>query len=197
MHGYRAGLAEMVRGSEFLARIEPGCRQYVSVPLGGSESVTCVTSGCWLVRDDDGPLVAMLKSADHGMGESLELEVIAPIQPAQWRAGAPAELWRLMARAQRVPRTGPRAALAALPRGRGSAADGTHPSVDPARGDRPARRGLGADRAPGVWDRRARRAPAGERRPPPARAAPAPGRRGRARRSPPCTSRPRCRTARL
>ena len=95
MHGYRAGLAEMVRGSEFLARIEPGAPEYVSVPLGGSESVTCVTSGCWLVRDDDGPLVAMLKSADHGMGESLELEVIAPQRERGEQVLA--ELWRLMA----------------------------------------------------------------------------------------------------
>ena len=41
----------------------------MTVPLGEHESVTCVQSGLWLARDDDGPLVVMLKSADHGMGE--------------------------------------------------------------------------------------------------------------------------------
>ena len=78
MHGYRAGLAELARGSDFLAGLQPGALEHVTVPLGEHESITCVQSGFWLVRDDEGPLIAMLKSEDRGMGESLALEVMAP-----------------------------------------------------------------------------------------------------------------------
>jgi hypothetical protein len=75
--GYRAGLAELVRGSEWMDAIEPGAVEYVTVPLGEHESITCVRSGLWLVSDDDGPVVISLRSEDHGMGESLGLEAMA------------------------------------------------------------------------------------------------------------------------
>ena len=77
IEGYRAGLAELVRSSEWGPRLELGAVEHVTVPLGEHESVTCVQSGMWLARDDDGPLVVMLNSEDHGMGESLGLEVMA------------------------------------------------------------------------------------------------------------------------
>ena len=75
--GYRAGLAELVRGAEWMSELEFGAVAHVTVPLGEHESVLCVESGVWLVRDDDGPLVAMLKNEDHGMGERLALEIMA------------------------------------------------------------------------------------------------------------------------
>jgi hypothetical protein len=77
MHGYRAGLAELVRGGPWASQIELGAVEYVAVPLGEHESVTCVVSGMWLVDGDDGGLVVMLRSADRGDGESLGLEVMA------------------------------------------------------------------------------------------------------------------------
>ena len=94
MHGYRAGLAELARGSAWLEQLEPSALEHVTVPLGEHESVTCVQSGFWLVRDAEGPLIAMLKSDDRGMGESLALEVMAPERERAERALA--ELWALM-----------------------------------------------------------------------------------------------------
>jgi hypothetical protein len=94
MHGYRAGLAELVRAPDFLARLELGAVEHTTVPLGERESVLCVQSGLWLVRDADGPLVLMLKSEDRGMGEQLALEAMAP---ARERAESViAQLWSLM-----------------------------------------------------------------------------------------------------
>jgi hypothetical protein len=77
IEGYRAGLAELVRTSEWGPDLEPGAVEYVTIPLGEHESSTCVESGLWLVRDDEGPLVLMLKSQNTGMGENLGLEVMA------------------------------------------------------------------------------------------------------------------------
>jgi DNA polymerase III delta prime subunit len=94
MHGYRAGLAELVRAGEWMEQFQLGAVEHTTVPLGEHESVLCVQSGLWLVRDADGPLVLMLKSSDHGMGESLALEAMAP---ARERAEAAlAELWAIM-----------------------------------------------------------------------------------------------------
>ena len=76
IEGYRAGLAELVRSSEWGPRLELGAVEHVTVPLGEHESVACVESGLWLAHDDEGPLVVMLRSVDHGMGESLGLEVM-------------------------------------------------------------------------------------------------------------------------
>jgi len=81
MQGYRAGLAELARGLPFMPQLQPGAVEHVAVPLGQRETITCVQSGLWLIRDEDGPLVAMLKSDDRGMGESLGLEVMAHDRP--------------------------------------------------------------------------------------------------------------------
>ena len=82
------------------------------------------------------------------MGESLGLEVMAAERE---RGGARAgRALDADARAQRVPRPGARAALAALPRRRGRAADRAHAAADRARPDRAPAGRAGADRAPGV-----------------------------------------------
>jgi hypothetical protein len=94
MQGYRAGLAELVRGGSWMPKLELGAVEHVTVPLGERESVTCVQSGLWFVRDADGPLVAMLKQDDSGMGESLALEVMAAARGRAERVLA--DLWRLM-----------------------------------------------------------------------------------------------------
>jgi hypothetical protein len=80
MMGYRAGLMELVRGGEWAGEIELGGVERITVPLGEGEAIACVQSGLWLVGDGpDGPrCVVMLKSVDHGAGESLALEVMAP-----------------------------------------------------------------------------------------------------------------------
>jgi ATPase family associated with various cellular activities (AAA) len=92
--GYRAGLAELVRGSQWLASIKLGAVEHVPVPLGEHESVLCVKSGFWLVKDDDGPSVVMLKSEDRGMGETVAAEVMAPTRARA--EDVVAELTRLM-----------------------------------------------------------------------------------------------------
>lgn len=76
MQGYRAGLAELVRGDHWSPTISLGV-EHVTVPLGADEDIRCVRSALWLIRDTDGePLVLMLKSIDGGMGETLELEAM-------------------------------------------------------------------------------------------------------------------------
>jgi cell division protease FtsH len=77
MEGYRAGLAELVRGGGWANEIQLGAASHVTVPLGEHDGVTCVESGMWLVGDRDEPLVVMLKSLDVGMAEQLALEVMA------------------------------------------------------------------------------------------------------------------------
>lgn len=78
MQGYRAGLAELVRGGPWMPSIEFGGVEHVTVALGEDESIRCVRSALWLITDEDGePLVLMLKSSDDGGGESLELEAMA------------------------------------------------------------------------------------------------------------------------
>ena len=94
MQGYRAGLAELVHGSEWMAALEFGAATHVAVPLGERENVLCVESGVWLVRDDEGPLVLMLKSEDHGMGERLALEIMVADRERGERVLG--ELWTLM-----------------------------------------------------------------------------------------------------
>ena len=94
MQGYRAGLAELVRGPEWLATMKLGAVEHVPVPLGEHDSVLCVKSGLWLVNDTDGPAVVMLKSEDHGMGENVGAEVMAPIRERAERVVS--ELTRLM-----------------------------------------------------------------------------------------------------
>jgi cell division protease FtsH len=70
MQGYRAGLAELVRGSEWIGRLELGAVEHVTVPLGEHESIVCVESGFWLASDDESPLVVMLKREDRGMARA-------------------------------------------------------------------------------------------------------------------------------
>jgi len=100
MHGYRAGLAEMVRGGEFLADLKLGGVEHVTVPLGEHEAVRCPRSALWLVRDAGGePLVLMLKASDFGPGEQLELEAMAH---AEERAGAVLDELRALMRERNV-----------------------------------------------------------------------------------------------
>jgi cell division protease FtsH len=94
MQGYRAGLSELVGGQEWLNRLQPGAVEHVTVPLGEHESISCVQSGFWLVREESGPLVVMLKSVDRGMEETLGLEVMA-VERERGEAVV-AELWALM-----------------------------------------------------------------------------------------------------
>ncbi len=80
MEGYRAGLAELVRGGAWSAELDLGGVEHVTVPLGGEESITCVQAGMWLVRDGDEPIVVMLGSGGGiggGMGDGLTLEAMA------------------------------------------------------------------------------------------------------------------------
>jgi hypothetical protein len=77
MHGYRAGIAELARGPEWLGELQFGAVEHVTVPLGENEGITCVLSGLWLARDGEDPLGLMLRSDETGMGERLVLEVMA------------------------------------------------------------------------------------------------------------------------
>jgi len=95
MDGYRAGLAELVRGGDWAAHVELGGIDHMTVPLGGQESITCVEAGLWLVRDGEQPLVVMLTATDRGMGDRLGLEVMAPER--ERAETVLAELRRLMA----------------------------------------------------------------------------------------------------
>ncbi len=94
MQGYRATLAELVRTSDWGHEFQLGPVEHVTVPLGERESIACVQSGLWFVRDDEGPLVAMLTSTDRGMGMSLGLELMLPRRERGERVLA--ELWKLM-----------------------------------------------------------------------------------------------------
>jgi hypothetical protein len=53
MQGYRAGLAELALESPWMSALQLSAPEHVTVPLGEHESITCVTAGLWLVRDDD------------------------------------------------------------------------------------------------------------------------------------------------
>jgi hypothetical protein len=48
--GYRAGLAELVRAGPYLPDMNPGGVEWMTIPLGEDETITCVRSGLWLVR---------------------------------------------------------------------------------------------------------------------------------------------------
>ena len=63
----------------------------MTVPLGEHESVLCVESGVWLVRDDEGPLVAMLKNEDQGWANASRWRSWPPTANAA--NGCSAELW--------------------------------------------------------------------------------------------------------
>jgi hypothetical protein len=81
MEGYRAGLAELVRGGRHSPWMsgagEAGPIEYEPVDVG-EQRVMCVAAGLWLVRDEDAPLLVMLRRSDHGPGHAeLGLEIMA------------------------------------------------------------------------------------------------------------------------
>ncbi|MEY2514233.1 MAG: hypothetical protein QOJ89_1591 [bacterium] len=91
MEGYRAGLAELVRGGPWSADVELGGVEHVTVPLGDEDSIICVQAGLWLVRDGDRRAVVMLSSTDHMMGGGgLSLEVMAAERHASRSCSPPA-----------------------------------------------------------------------------------------------------------
>ena len=65
-----AGLSRRAGGARAWIRVDVRARVRRGVPLDGAarraRERLCVESGVWLVRDDEGPLVAMLKSDDQG-----------------------------------------------------------------------------------------------------------------------------------
>lgn len=72
-----------------------GTPEHVTIPLGADDGVTCLRSGLWFVGDEDDRLAIMLSSADRGFGgEQLSLEVTAPDRARAETVVA--ELWRLM-----------------------------------------------------------------------------------------------------
>lgn len=81
MHGYRAGLAELVKGGRHNPWMseagEPGPIEYEPVDVG-ERRIMCVAAGLWLIRDRDEPLLLMLRREDHGPGHAeLGLEIMA------------------------------------------------------------------------------------------------------------------------
>jgi hypothetical protein len=97
MEGYRAGLAELVRGGAWSAELDLGGVEHVTVPLGGEESITCVQAGMWLVRAGDEAVVVMLGSGGGmgGMDGGLVLEAMAAER--ETAEAVLADLRRLMA----------------------------------------------------------------------------------------------------
>ena len=95
MPGVEIGLAELAgTGGWYDSAIGIRAPEHVTVPLGEDDSITCVQLGLWLVTEDDGRLAVMLASSNHGMGETLALEVMSADRA---RAEAVvADLWRLM-----------------------------------------------------------------------------------------------------
>jgi hypothetical protein len=96
MHGYRMGLAELVKSvdEEYGSHsLEPGPPEYETEEVGELR-ITCVAAGLWLLQGGaEGPLALMLTREDHGPSEaSLGLEAMAPE-----RAGAEKLLARLRA----------------------------------------------------------------------------------------------------
>jgi hypothetical protein len=83
MHGYRSGLAELVRSGAAGWMAEEGLGgespvEYETVTVGERE-IVCVAAGLWLIDDGDTPLALLLRREDHGPAEAeLGLEVMAP-----------------------------------------------------------------------------------------------------------------------
>jgi hypothetical protein len=96
-HGYRVGLAELVKGSRhgpWADEGEAGPIEYEPVDVG-EQRIMCVAAGLWLIADGDQPLLLMLRRSDHGPRQAeLGIEIMA-----RRRAAAEellAELERLM-----------------------------------------------------------------------------------------------------
>ena len=76
--GFRAGLAELAQtASMFGNGLRPAPMEYMEIDVG-DQVVSCIKAGLVLLREADGPLVALLAPPDHGEGHGLRLEVMAP-----------------------------------------------------------------------------------------------------------------------
>jgi hypothetical protein len=81
MHGYRAGLAELVKGGRHNPWMgegsESGPIEYEPVDVG-ERRIMCVAAGLWMITDHTEPLLLMLRREDHGPGHAeLGLELMA------------------------------------------------------------------------------------------------------------------------
>lgn len=83
-HGYRMGLAELVKGSRgpwMGDEHEIGPIEYEPVDIG-ERRIMCVAAGLWLVTERNGPLLLMLHRSDHGPHQTeLGLEIMANERP--------------------------------------------------------------------------------------------------------------------
>jgi hypothetical protein len=99
MHGYRAGLAELVKGGRHSPWAsedgEPGPIEYEPIDVG-ERRIMCVAAGLWLITDREEPLLLMLRRSDHGPGHAeLGLEIMA--REGETAERALREIERLMA----------------------------------------------------------------------------------------------------
>jgi hypothetical protein len=98
-HGYRVGLAELVKGAGHPGwageESQAGPIEYEPVDVG-KRRIMCVAAGLWLISDAQEPLVLMLRRSDHGPRQAeLGVEIMARERgPAERLLG---ELERLMA----------------------------------------------------------------------------------------------------
>jgi len=75
-HGYRMGIAELAqRGGSHGFVVEPGPIEYATVRVG-ERTLVCVSAGLFFLRDGEAPLVALLGSTDHGMQQTLDIQVM-------------------------------------------------------------------------------------------------------------------------
>jgi hypothetical protein len=81
MHGYRVGLAELVKG---LGRSPWGDGMDDAAPIEyepvevGERRIMCVAAGLWLITGEGEPLLLMLRRTDHGPGHAeLGIEIMA------------------------------------------------------------------------------------------------------------------------
>jgi hypothetical protein len=73
------GLGELVSGRSMAGPIESGPVQYTDVDVGGGRVVRCVSSGVYLARYHDAPVVLVLSMSERPFGHAmLKLEAISP-----------------------------------------------------------------------------------------------------------------------
>jgi ATPase family associated with various cellular activities (AAA) len=75
-HGWRPGLGDLVSTGPF-PTVEPGPVEYVTVDVG-ARRIRCVRSALFLLTDGGDRLAATLTIDDRGMGERLQLQLMAP-----------------------------------------------------------------------------------------------------------------------
>jgi hypothetical protein len=98
-HGYRIGLAELVKGAQHspwgMDGSEAGPIEYEPVDVG-DRRIMCVAAGLWLIADGEEPLLLMLRRSDQGpRSAELGIEIMARERnPAERLLG---EIERLMA----------------------------------------------------------------------------------------------------